>query len=261
MSDFFNYTFFIYLGILVLIGAVLVVYYESKQREQNHRMQTMFSLVSTLAQELNQLKLGVHMLSAYKNNPDATLDVNSIYNDAPSLSNAHAHSLGNTLIEVSDESDSDIDSDEHDIDTDNIDTETDINTDSEEEQEGGDSKVKLVQLDIGYCIPSFDELIEENLDEEEDVDISLKPEYVEQVLDLKYDEDSNLKEHIIDIEQQQDIANISIHLGEKPIVEAVDFRKMQLPKLRSIVVEKQLSTTSEANKMKKSELLKLLGIE
>jgi hypothetical protein len=53
MSDFFNYTFFIYLGILLLIGAVLVVYYESKQREQNHRMQTMFSLVSTLAQELN----------------------------------------------------------------------------------------------------------------------------------------------------------------------------------------------------------------
>jgi hypothetical protein len=36
---------------------------------------------------------------------------------------------------------------------------------------------------------------------------------------------------------------------------------LQLPKLKSIVVEKGLATNSDASKLKKAELLKLLGIE
>ena len=39
------------------------------------------------------------------------------------------------------------------------------------------------------------------------------------------------------------------------------YKKLQIPKLRSIAVEKGLTTNSEANKLKKSDILKLLGAE
>ena len=56
-----------------------------------------------------------------------------------------------------------------------------------------------------------------------------------------------------------ELKTISINLEEP--VEKIDYKKLQLPKLKSIVVEKGLATSSDASKLKKAELLKLLGIE
>ena len=58
LTDLFNPTFLIFLGILILVVAILIVYFESKMREQNHKIQTMFSIVSTLAEEMNSIKQG-----------------------------------------------------------------------------------------------------------------------------------------------------------------------------------------------------------
>ena len=49
LSELFNPYFFMFLGILILI-ALLVIYYESKIREQNHKIASMLSLVSSLAE-------------------------------------------------------------------------------------------------------------------------------------------------------------------------------------------------------------------
>jgi hypothetical protein len=38
ITDLFNPTFLMFLGILVLVAALLVVYLESKMREQNHKI-------------------------------------------------------------------------------------------------------------------------------------------------------------------------------------------------------------------------------
>ena len=43
--------------------------------------------------------------------------------------------------------------------------------------------------------------------------------------------------------------------------DSIEYKKLQLPKLRSIVVEKGLTTNLEASKLKKPEILKLLGAE
>ena len=51
-----NSMLFIILGIFVLAIALLVVYIESKSREQNHKIGSMLSLVSSLAEELNSIK-------------------------------------------------------------------------------------------------------------------------------------------------------------------------------------------------------------
>jgi len=55
-----------------------------------------------------------------------------------------------------------------------------------------------------------------------------------------------------------DLKSININLEETKN-ESMDYKKMSLPKLRSIVTEKGL--TPDATKLKKNELFKLLGIE
>ena len=63
LTDLFNPTFLMFLGILVLVVALLVVYFESKMREQNHKINSMFSIVSTLAENVTGLQAGVNHLS------------------------------------------------------------------------------------------------------------------------------------------------------------------------------------------------------
>ena len=63
LTDLFNPTFFMFLGILILVVALVVVYFESKSREQNHKIASMLSLVSTLAEDMNGVKMGLHHLS------------------------------------------------------------------------------------------------------------------------------------------------------------------------------------------------------
>ena len=53
-----------------------------------------------------------------------------------------------------------------------------------------------------------------------------------------------------------DLKSINISSLEEESKEVLDFKKMSIPKLRSIVIERGLST--EASKLKKGDLLKLL---
>ena len=55
--DIFNPSFFMFLGIVVLVAALLIVYFESKMREQNHKISSMFSLVTAITDELNSVKM------------------------------------------------------------------------------------------------------------------------------------------------------------------------------------------------------------
>jgi len=56
-----------------------------------------------------------------------------------------------------------------------------------------------------------------------------------------------------------DLKSINITLEETKPEQPLDYKKMALPKLRSVVAEKGLS--SDSSKLKKNELLKLLGVE
>ena len=92
--------------------------------------------------------------------------------------------------------------------------------------------------------------------------------YAEELLSLKYDEEKEqpLVEDNVQLEETvvpsaSDLKTISINLGDESHSEHIEYKKLQLPKLRSIVVEKGLTSSSEAQKLKKPELLKLLGVE
>ena len=273
LADLFNPTFLMFLGILVLVVALLVVYFESKMRDQNHKIASMLSLVSTLAEDMNGVKMGLNHL-AIRQQPTVPVGDN----------------LGNlqkmNLIEVSDdeESEDETSNDDESINEDSVDDES--NNDDlesveddlaiiEDGSECDNDDIKIVKLqvsneDVDEDNDSYEEAHNLEFDAVEDLadlDGDLVPEvnneYVEEVLDLKYDDDEAKQLDESNIISSSDLRTISINLGEEHQhnEENIDYKKLQLPKLRSIAVEKGLTSNSEASKLKKPELLKLLGAE
>jgi hypothetical protein len=269
LTDLFNPSFLMFLGILVLVVALLVVYFESKMREQNHKIASMLSLVSTLAEDINGIKYVLNQLSVASVNNNQNLYTADFSENVRPLEDSFYVEQNNTLINVSDDDsddESDNDSDNvSDTDSDNVsDTDSDDNNnedikvlkltinkefdenDNLEEIEYLDDNLSISQSDSSEINNDIDTTIldyeEEKLDEEEE-----KPVHQEEKLDL-VEENANL---------EPEFKKININLEET--IENQDYKKLSLNKLRSIVTEKELS--SDPSKLKKSELLKLLEVE
>ena len=305
LADLFNPSFFMFLGIMVLIVALLVVYFESKMRDQNHKIASMLSLVSTLAEDMNGMKMSLNHLAV------STLNGGSHTSNIPlntpfptqNLGSMHHNEKSNDLIEVSDDDDEEDDEDEEDEDEDeededeeesinNLEDINDINEtsseslDEDDEVSSKDENVKVIKLNISqdesdneknvFELDNTDDLVDLEGDFETSDDIpEISEQYTEEILNLKYDEikeekslaegQALLEEHVVPAdslnESVSELKTITINLGDEFQSEHIDFKKLQLPKLRSIAVEKGLTSSSEAQKLKKPELLKLLGAE
>ena len=261
LTDLFNPTFLMFLGILVLVVALLVVYFESKMREQNHKIASMLSLVSTLAEDMNGVKMGINHI-ALRGGQHLSVPLRE------NLGNIEL--VSDNLIEVSDGEESE-DDEEYDENEDSESSNSDSDSDSEEDEED----IKIVKLQVSNEDLDDDESYEEpnnlEFDIDEELDADLVPEvtndYVEEVLELKYDvQPESEQEQILEeltMPSLSDLKTISINLGEEQeqSEDNIDYKKLQLAKLRSIVVEKGLTNNSDASKLKKPELLKLLGAE
>ena len=188
----------------------------------------------------------------------------------------------NKLIEVSDDESSEDESDNDEEIGSDSDNDEYKESDSESDNESTNN-IKVLTLNIHKNIGDIDE--SENLDLEETVsfgdfepedDLSedelheLSEEYTEEILNLQYDELTQ-KEELLNLQYDEtteetkfisssDLKTININLEESQ-TENCDFKKLSLPKLRSIVIEKRLASNLDANKFKKQELLKLLGAE
>jgi hypothetical protein len=273
LADLFNPMFLMFLGILVLVVALLVVYFESKMREQNHKIASMLSLVSTLADDINGVKMGItHLAMIGGHNPNVVTKENL------------GNSRRNTLIEVSDgeESGDEESCDEESGDEESGDEEScneeSCDEDLEEELDedsDNDDEVKVIKLQVSNEETednnSYEEADNLEFDPVEDLDEfnindeipEIAENYVEEVLNLKYDdkpEENKKSLEPMDSLSTSDLKTITIDLGDNDD-EKIDYKKLQLPKLRSIAIEKGLVSNSDASKMKKPELLKLLGAE
>jgi len=268
LADLFNPTFLMFLGILVLVVALLVVYFESKMRDQNHKIASMLSLVSTLAEDVTGVKMALNSVLAIRGG--------QMFQQPTIPSEENLGNLQqNKLIEVSD----DEESDDEDNDNLEIDENEDLESVEDDSSEDTNNDIKVVKLQLSNEViqdnDSYEEANNLDLDVAEDLDLDLdvaedlEPEigddYVEEMLSLKYDENhedtNNLDESVIPF--SGDLKTISINLGEEQQQNEVniDYKKLQLAKLRSVVIEKGLTSSSEAQKLKKPELLKLLGAE
>jgi hypothetical protein len=250
-----------FLGILVLVVALLVVYFETKFRDQNHKISSMLSLVSSLAEEVNGSKMIIHQLTMnhqphsqqFFQQQQPNLEKRIVQND--------------NLILVSDdeedsEADSEVDdaSEASDSDSDaasevSIDENNDDSDNSVIELGDHSNDVKVLKLNISDNISeSGDEASLEDLDEMDDLSAASLED-----LDDSSTSSVSIKEDKNDNIKSMDLKSINITLEETKPEQPLDYRKMALPKLRSIVAEKGLS--SDSSKLKKNELLKLLGVE
>ena len=261
LTDLFNPTFFMFLGILVLVVALLVVYFESKIREQNHKITSMLSLVSSLAEELNGVKFGLNHLSRRGGiEPSQFFTQNH-------LAQNEVLDIESKLITVSDDEDDEDDYDEdeegEESSSDDVSTSDDESITNEEIDFNEPSDVKVLKLNINSGIS--DEIVDFEIDDfnldisdEESLSSKKSESSIKDSLDLlssqTINEENKDESNII---LQTDLKKISINLEEQ--LDSLDYKKFQLPKLRSIVTEKGLVTDS--SKLKKNELLKLLGAE
>ena len=164
MTDLFNPTFFMFLGILILVVALVVVYFESKSREQNHKIASMLSLVSTLAEDMNGVKMGLHHLSVNRvggnNLPRFPQQAQ------PSLEESNMQLFQNNddnLIPVSDDESMDEDSDEEVSD----DEDSDDDCDSCEDDDNKHTNIKILTLNMNTQSADGDDF--EDIDDLEDL--------------------------------------------------------------------------------------------
>ena len=223
--------------VLIIVVSLGLIYYwvNLKLKEQDHKLETMLSLVSTLVNEVNVVKA------------------------------IHSHGIKqivkNDLIEVSsnegnyndEDSDSDSDSDTNDNDNDDDKTEEEMlsivsgssldNDDLEEEEEKDDVVEDVV-----------DEVVEDD-DNIKRIHINLEDEILVGGTELDESIDINLgnSENLND-EEDTHKEQTNFNLGEKE----TDYKKMSINGLREVVVKKGLLDTEAASKLKKNEILKLL---
>jgi hypothetical protein len=265
--------FLLSLGIsLILIGFVGVFFYQ-KITEQNHKISSMVDLISTMAEELNYIRSRVQSGGVVNTLPSGTNAPTQIplFNSQP---------VKTDLINVSDDEDESEDEEDDDEDGDeessDDDEESDDSDSSEDEEEEEEENVRVINIsdsllhsteEMGYVeeIPSenndnydMDDSSEDedDLDEDEKSSVSSEEESKVEVVKLnEIMEEPQEFEPVLDID-----ATLlkSIHMTF-PTSENIDYKKLSLNKLRQIVSEKNLS--SDSSKLKKPELLKLLGVE
>jgi hypothetical protein len=237
LIDLFNPSFLMFLGILVLVVALVVVYFESKMRDQNHKIASMLSLVSTLAEDINGVKMGLNHLAI-------TRFGGSIHNPLEQLNSSFITKDNNDLIEVSDDEEDDECEDEDEDDADDDDEE------DEQEDEEDEDDVESIHEDIKVLKLNISNQIDNNENKSDIND-------VQEVVDLEC-LDNNLEN------DNKFLGNNELHGEEFKTIninleDSAEYKKFSLQKLRSIVTEKGLST--DASKYNKNKLLKLLGVE
>jgi len=318
LFDLFNPTFFLFLAIILLVTALLVVYFESKLREQNHKIASMLSLVSSLAEEFNVIS---HELKQHATKGGAGVPL--FYYPSNNLENP-LNSTKNNLINVSDDEseyddredeeddeegdDNEINNDDDDDDETNNDDDDDDETNNDDDDDdetnndddesdniddddnngNNDDHEKHVKINFSknddIKILKFDEELTDlninNLDAIDDIEynsseIILTSETVDSFINenitnnnlvneggnillsadvLEINESKPIEIHEINTE----LKTININLEENG--ETLDYKKLPINKLRNIVVEKGLLST-DTSKLKKNEILKLLGVE
>lgn len=286
LSELFTPTFLMFLGILLLVVALVVVYFESKMRDQNHKIASMLSLVSTLAEDMSGVKMGLNQVARYQmggqqmGGPAQQMGGPAQQSQQPleNLSKSLFLQESDNLIAVSDDDSEDDTEGAIDDESDIGDSDSDAESDSDscadslsDDSDSGERAVKVLRLNIQESgdfnvnvnnaftgveeLENLDDLLDDDLSvssgESSDYHLELTSADIIYAEEIKADTPVNIS--------ASDLKTINISLEEPTLLEAVDYKKLPLPKLRTIVAERGL--TDDAAKMKKNELLKLLLVD
>jgi len=252
LSNIFTYGNLAILAFLIACLGFIIMYFENKLRDQNHKISSMVSLVSAMAEELNIMRNKIHTVSIGGGNI-------SLSNNYPS-----------DLINVSDDEEEDEDEEEEDEEDDDEDEEEDDDEDEEEESRKiiinvNESINKMDSPDLINKTVNIINIMSDNDDNNDDNDDDESIEDNNDLDDIGGDFDDNDINNIIQLHNEY-LENKNNHsddsfnnLDNLRNMNIIDYKKLPLNKLRSVITEKGLVTDS--SKMKKPEMLKLLGIE
>ena len=226
----FNPQFLLFLALLLLVAGFLLFYMDMKMREQNHKIKAIADLATTIAQSIK----GGNNNNNNNNNKELTKE-------------------NIELITVSDDENDSSSDDDDDTSSDEDDDDDDAKVEQEEplklniniyENDGSVSDIKHVFLSQEQ-LPEIKEEEEEPSDVHEELDLST----------------ALLPEAEAEAEPQDPISSSELDGFKIVLSSELDYKKMTITKLRQIVTEKGLVPSSDASKMKKPELLKLLEAE
>jgi hypothetical protein len=216
----------------------------------------MFSIVSTIAEDMTGMRMGMNQIAATQFSQP--VNENIFYQPLE-------EKRENKLITVSDDEDSDNEEEEDSVDEEvSVDEEGSLDEEDSVDEEGSIDSISINNIEDD----DLDELSEEEGEQIKVFKLNISKEADDNNDD---EEENNIEELHSDNDLEEtpiapiskidtsELKTISINLEES--IEKIDYKKLQLPKLKSIVVEKGLTTASDASKLKKAELLKLLGIE
>jgi hypothetical protein len=268
LAEFFNSTSMFNIGIILLVlGLVsgLYLYFSYKLAAQDHKLSSMMGLISTMAEEMQFFRSKINIR---QDNNSQTLAF-----DRAQLA-PHSFIMkqnDNSLIEVSDEDDDETTEPDED-DEESSESDEDENESSETDEDNGESddENNIHQVLEFNPIEFSNEDTNSNLNNVKSITIDNEITFDNENIDLTTLPIPHLNQSEVenDIEQKEtinlddaNIKSISItDIDDLDILdETQDYKKMNVNKLREVVVKKKL--VNDASKMKKPDLLKLLGVE
>jgi len=289
LSDIITAPFLISLGITLLLVGIIVIFIMQRFQEQNHKISSMFGLVSSMAEEMNYMRGKLQSVTFTSMHPSQRDGIGT-------GGGVVLTSASDKLIDVSDgEEDSgedrgdDSDEDSCEDSCEDSDSGGDSGSDEEDDSDNEAKKmcthnvidicaddilanlastIKVINISENFTIndtlSGADIDINDEIDELSSEDSSSSDSSSDDEDDLEEQDHVPINTNISISAEKLNTLDLlkSIHISnlEETNKEfaVLDYKKMSLNKLRSIVVEKGIATS--AAKLKKEELLKLLSV-
>lgn len=244
LSEIFSIPFLICLSISILLIGCSSIYFYQRITQQDHKIESMVSLISSMAEELKGGQPQVKPFSA-----PAPVSVPMMH--APPM---QAHTNG--LIPVSDSESEDSESDS--------DSERESGSSTYSDSEEDDNIIEIMGSveDLKMDESDMEELVMEKIDTEElELEELDKPEEmnVDNIKSIHLDDSFG---SLNDLSLFKSIhisgSETDTHIDSITVDESTNYKKMPIQRLREIA---QLQGHGDVSKLKKNELLKLLGAE
>jgi len=242
----FHPIFLLNIGITLLVIGCLFFYIEIRNRQQNHKLVVMSSLISSIHNKVSEID---YYLTSTAVNRFVGKGEEEDNEEEEEEEEEEEQEENIRLIHVSDDEDED-DEDEHEDEDEEDEDEDEDEEDEEEEQQDVDEEekdsIKVIRIEENYIETDGEQASMDVLKMEHYMGIELEDAYAD--ADADADTEEQVKE--VDI----------FDLKSIDILEVVDYTKYSVAKLKQVVAEKGLANDTSISKLKKNELLKLLGV-
>ena len=244
--------FFITLGISCILLLMLIYHFKGRLSQLENNQQTLFEVVNNIVQELTEIKriIAGNLAPMSSSGGNEKINVNlDDDDDIPELIiNEDEYGDDNEHEDDEETDDDDSEDENEEDDEDETEDEEDNSDQLVVEVDNIDEDVKVVSVDIDESLDEIEQNDETNyVDEEDDnlEEVELNTDEVDNIKVNKLEETNNLEE------SESNSTNSSNWYVSRSV-----YKKMTVPALKAIVIEKGLST--DPGKMKKNDLIELL---